>query len=221
MQLYLPPTTAVNKDFLKLVLRDRKDFLELADVRFVTVPLYDELAIGKLWPLMRENAAFMRFFPDAYSKGRLPDRAYFFNVMNTVEGEYLQGLIKHAHEMRNAGADKDQEYAQIKISDAWWEKLNAIPFISSKSIFMPNNRCRDQRAHALASEERLEADGAGAQAPQDTAHVLAGAVPRRAGGAEAGGGRGRPDDGAAEPAALAVPQDADAQEGAEAGGRVT
>jgi hypothetical protein len=42
----------------------------------------------------------MRFFPDKLPKGRLPDRDYFFNVLNTIREEYVQALIKHAHVQR-------------------------------------------------------------------------------------------------------------------------
>ena len=37
----------------------------------------------------------MRHFPDELPKGRLPQREYFFNVMNTGMTDYLQNLITH------------------------------------------------------------------------------------------------------------------------------
>ena len=46
MQLYLPPDNNVNKDFLKAVLKEQKDFLELSQVKFVQVPFYDELGVA-------------------------------------------------------------------------------------------------------------------------------------------------------------------------------
>jgi hypothetical protein len=44
----------------------------------------------------------MKHFPDKLSKGRLPDRSYFFNVMNTLNGEYVKKLIEHANNARFA-----------------------------------------------------------------------------------------------------------------------
>ena len=55
----------------------------------VDVPNYDELSVTELWPHMKVNAAFMRHFPDELPKGRLPQREYFFNIMNTGMTEYL------------------------------------------------------------------------------------------------------------------------------------
>jgi hypothetical protein len=42
----------VNKDFLKQVLAEEKELLPIKDVRFVNVPMYDELAVKRLWPEM-------------------------------------------------------------------------------------------------------------------------------------------------------------------------
>ena len=53
LQLYLPPESSINKDFLSLVLQDKKKLLKLSDVRNVEVPLYDELSVVNLWPLMK------------------------------------------------------------------------------------------------------------------------------------------------------------------------
>jgi hypothetical protein len=42
----------INKDFLKDILAERKSLLRLDMVKRINVPLYDELAVGKLWPMM-------------------------------------------------------------------------------------------------------------------------------------------------------------------------
>ena len=81
--MYLPPEYMINKDFLKQVLTEEKSLLRLDKVRRINVPLYDELAVVKLWPMLRADGAFMRHFPDKLAKGRVPDREYFFNLMNT------------------------------------------------------------------------------------------------------------------------------------------
>ena len=147
--------------------------------------------------------------------------AWLFNVLNTVEHEYLQETIRHANEMRNACKDKEQEYCQIKISDAWWEKLNALPFISSKCPSAPNPTFRDQGPHALAAQVGLAAGAAGAQAEEGPAHGDALPVPRGP-PAAAAAGRGRHRHGApAAPDALPLPEDAHAAEEEQARGRLS
>ena len=64
----------INKDFLKEVLAERKDLLELSKVKFKPVPLYDELSVVQLWPLMKDDKDFMLYMPDKLPKGRIPDR---------------------------------------------------------------------------------------------------------------------------------------------------
>ena len=97
MQLYLPDDTMFNKDFLKQVLAEEKELMPIKDVRFINVPHYDEISVKSLWPEMQGAIGFNKYFPDKLPKGRLPNRDYFFNVMNTVNTEYVSALIKHAN----------------------------------------------------------------------------------------------------------------------------
>ena len=70
MQLYLPPDGCFNKDFLKDVLAERKSLFRMVDVKWINVPLYDELSIKNLMPMMMQEPAFRAYMPDAFPKGR-------------------------------------------------------------------------------------------------------------------------------------------------------
>ena len=83
MQLYLPPEYMMNKDFLKEVLAEDKALLRLEQVSRINVPLYDELSVGNIWPMLKSDEKFMLYFPTKMAKGRVPDREYFFNILNT------------------------------------------------------------------------------------------------------------------------------------------
>ena len=89
LQLYLPPDKMCNKDFFKLVLTDKKALLPLKEVKFVTVPRYDELSVKKFWPMLQSDETFMRYMPELTAEGRLPDREYFWNIANTVQNAYV------------------------------------------------------------------------------------------------------------------------------------
>ena len=73
----------MNKDFLKEVLAEDKALLRLEQVSRINVPLYDELSVGNIWPMMMNDEKFMLYFPTKMAKGRVPDREYFFNILNT------------------------------------------------------------------------------------------------------------------------------------------
>ena len=123
----------LNKDFLKEIFTEEKKLLRLDEVKRRCVPLYDELAVIKLWPMMKSDQELMKFFPTKMAKGRVPDREYFFNVLNTFQGEYLQRLIRHASDQRNESQSMAKAKETIEITDDWWNILNSVPFVSCKS----------------------------------------------------------------------------------------
>ena len=45
---------------------------------------------------MQKDAEFMRYMPSKLPKGRIPDREYFFNVLNTLKEGYVTSLLEHA-----------------------------------------------------------------------------------------------------------------------------
>ena len=102
VQLYVPPTVMLNKDFLRQILTGEKELLRMEKVKIVAVPEYDELSVKNLWPHMQGDRKFMLYFPDKLPKGRLPSRDYFFNCLNTLQAPYLQNLIVHANDQRNS-----------------------------------------------------------------------------------------------------------------------
>ena len=87
----------LNKDFLKEVLIEDKRLLPLNAVSWVSVPLYEELSVIKLWPMVRSDEEFAKCFPSKLPKNRVPDRNYFFNILNTFQSEYVRSLILHAN----------------------------------------------------------------------------------------------------------------------------
>ena len=116
MQLYLPPASMINKDYLKDILAEHKRLIELKDVIMVSVPKYDELSVKQVWPMIKADPDLMKFFPDKLPKGKLPDREYTFNVLSTLREDYVKKIINHAHKLRNATADQDRQGEFIKVS---------------------------------------------------------------------------------------------------------
>ena len=94
------------------------------------MPPFDELSVKALWPDMMGHEEFMKYFPSKFPAGRLPDRSYFFNIMNTVMEAYVTLIVKHANKVRATKAHNAEAVDTIEITDEWYEKLTAIPFIS-------------------------------------------------------------------------------------------
>ena len=130
--------------------------MKLTEVKFIHVPLYDELAVVRLWPLMTADKKFMQYMPSKLPKGRTIDRQYFWNVLNTVNEEYVSQIVAHANAQRNSTASKDQEAMAMEITDDWLEKLQAIPYISRKFTLMinPSVERRGRTVHLLRQKSK-------------------------------------------------------------------
>ena len=99
-QYFLPSRKKVTKDFLKLVFGGKKELIPQAQVRPVSVPRYDELSVSNLIKDVMKSSELAKFFPEQTTPSDLPDREYFFNVLNTVDPDYLTSLIRHAQNQR-------------------------------------------------------------------------------------------------------------------------
>ena len=79
----------INHDFMRDVLAERKFLIKLADVRYVNVPHFDELSVKNIFPIFKDDVQVMKYFPSSLPTGKLPDRTFFFNILNTVHPEYM------------------------------------------------------------------------------------------------------------------------------------
>jgi hypothetical protein len=90
----------LNKDFLREVFIEKKGLLKLTEVKWRNVPFYDELAVKRIWPEVQKDPDVMYYMASKLPKGRVPDREYLFNVLNTVKEGYLNTIVNHANSER-------------------------------------------------------------------------------------------------------------------------
>ena len=136
--MYVPPKLMVNKDFLKQILAGTKKLYHLSEIKPVHVPQYDELSVKRLWPTLKCANDFMIFFPDELPKGRLPDRDYFFTVLNTLNEEYLTHIINEAGKTRFSSEGEKNKNETILMSNQMGNMLSEKPFVSGKQITLIN-----------------------------------------------------------------------------------
>ena len=123
----------VNKDHMRKILLEEKRFMPLEDVKTVNVPKWDELSVKQLWPKMKVIERFMHYMPDRLPKNILPDREYFFNIMNSINPDYVQKAIQHAAAQRNSVTEQNAESESILLSANMHALLQEKPFQSGKS----------------------------------------------------------------------------------------
>ena len=94
----------MNKDFLKQVLVGQKELMKKEAVSSIQVPHYDEISVKALWPQFSDDPNITKYFPDVFPAGKGPPRDYFFNILNTVQPDFLKQMLEHANKQRMTGA---------------------------------------------------------------------------------------------------------------------
>ena len=82
---------------MKLILNGSKRHLKYADIKWVTVPLYDELApinIIEKWGL-KNNEDMINYCPEITYKEPV-DRDFFYNVLNTILPHEVEKLVHNS-----------------------------------------------------------------------------------------------------------------------------
>ena len=146
----------LNKDFLRDILADKKKLMKLADVTPIVVPKYDELSVKALLPQWQVQPDFWIYFPDQLAQHRLPDRVYFFTIMNSLQPAYTSAMIKHAQKLRFTGKHDQDEGESIVVSKHWAESLQALPFISCKNSNLPH-LYREARQYGASAQSQQQA----------------------------------------------------------------
>jgi len=80
----LPPIDNIGKDFLRAVFAEEKQLIPLSEVKWVNVPKWPEVCVKDLYQHYAQDPEMNVYFPSSFSKGRQIDRAFFFNVLNTI-----------------------------------------------------------------------------------------------------------------------------------------
>ena len=119
-----------------------------------------------MFPMFIKDPKFMYYFPDKYPKGKGPPREYFFNVLNTLQPEYLTELLAFANKQRMTGEGEARKNETIKISEFWAEELKAMPYLSRKcllllSFLFSKYSYRKARQDAASSEGQQQARAGG------------------------------------------------------------
>ena len=133
-QFYMPPLKKITIDFLKEVFAGRKHLIPRDQVRPIDVPRYDELSVVHLIKDIMAQPELAKFFPEQKTAADLPDREYFFNIINTSDHGYLDAILKHAQQIRLAGKQPQDNENFIEVNEQWQKELQASPFLSRMHI---------------------------------------------------------------------------------------
>ena len=85
-----------------------------------------------MWPDLKKDAAFIIYFQNDFADQKVPNREYFFNVLNSIYPEYLQSVMRHAAKLRFTLEGSDEKPEAIQATDEWLNQLKDLPFKSCK-----------------------------------------------------------------------------------------
>lgn len=108
--------------------------MKLSEVKFISVPKYDELSVKALYTKLTGLPGMAQFFPDSYAKGRQCDREYLFNIAQTLHSDVMSELIDYAHAHRHSITGEKHEQEAVVATTHWENELKAMPFYSRVSI---------------------------------------------------------------------------------------
>ena len=74
------------------------------------------------------------YFPDSYPKGRVCDREYMFNVVNTLHEDVVTDILQHALKQRHMLNDDFKTKESVLITDHWKNEFASLPLKVSVSF---------------------------------------------------------------------------------------
>ena len=113
----MPPVRKVNKDFLKQLFAWKKQLIPRNQLRPIEVPHLDELSADSLIKDVMTIPDICKFFPEQKTPVNRPDRDFFFNIINTVDPDYLSALIRHAQGLRFGSTTPARKIISSKLTN--------------------------------------------------------------------------------------------------------
>ena len=109
-----PRRKKLKKEARKLLKKEKK-LLKMSELKPINPPHYDEISVRNLYDRCLELPGMADYFPDAYPKGRVCSRKYFFDVLNTLHPKQTQAMIANAKRVRVIDDDdEEQKNKQIR-----------------------------------------------------------------------------------------------------------
>jgi hypothetical protein len=113
-----------------MVLAGEKRLLPKKDVQPVDAGCYPELSVKTLYAEYEERPEIKQYLPPKVNKGRICDKSYFWNVVNTVTAGEVEAMVDHANSQRNAVDSGDMNQESITMSQQMVELMQAHPWVS-------------------------------------------------------------------------------------------
>ena len=82
--------------------------LRYNEIKPVKIPKYPELNVKEFWEVVKSHPGLIVYFPD-YKTSQFPKRDYFFNLLFTLDSEFIIQKVEEANERREIKEGTDEE----------------------------------------------------------------------------------------------------------------
>ena len=96
--------------FLRDVLAGKKKYMHIHDVTPYDVPKFKDISVKNVFDKIKDSKLVMSYLPDFDPEELDPkyalDREWFFNILNTLDGEFFPRIVDGIEEQRAAALAK-------------------------------------------------------------------------------------------------------------------
>ena len=86
----------------------------MTEIKQVNVPRLPELNVKSFWKHIKKTPRYLEYFPD-YKDSQLPDRVSMFNMLYTIDPDFIKQKVIESNDLRKSIAKEDEgEYITIK-----------------------------------------------------------------------------------------------------------
>ena len=97
------------------------------------IPSFNELSINKLWSHFKSNSTLMKYMPE-YASKQLPEKEFFFNVLNTLYPVEVEKMVDAAYKARKTHYKRNEDEL-IELSSEMKQAIQSAIVYKSKMIF--------------------------------------------------------------------------------------
>ena len=129
MNVYLPSMDSTRLEFMQSVLQGQRAVLLNDQVTQFQVPTQPELAVKMIFTEMREDSELMSYFDiEQATKGRFPERPFFWGIMFTVRKALTKALLQDSIDRRmSIHNERNKNQAPMVMDPTWMQKLLEFP----------------------------------------------------------------------------------------------
>lgn len=94
--MFLPERKRCTLLFLQQVSAGTKLLFKKSEVPRCSIPMWPELAVAKLMPIVAKSEQVMKYLPDWAPGSKLPPRDFFWHVLNKKKPDYVKHIVADA-----------------------------------------------------------------------------------------------------------------------------